>query len=181
MYCENNIDECFSVQCVDGKQCFDLINGYECRCPVGFTGHLCQENINDCVANPCQNGGSCIDGIGNYTCSCPPGFTGRNCSEDIDECTVLKPCVYGICQNTIGKLNLPFWFSLFRIEILTNFVLLFRIVSMLLPAWILWRQLQFGIWRMFISSVPEQRNVQQFNQRLRMRLFFRIHRQGLWH
>ena len=34
---------------------------------------------------------------------------------------------------------------------------------------------------MFISSVPEQRNVQQFNQRLRMRLFSRIHRQGLRH
>ena len=55
MYCEINIDECFSVQCVDDKQCFDLINGYECRCPVGFTGHLCQKNINDCVANLCQN------------------------------------------------------------------------------------------------------------------------------
>ena len=55
MYCENNIDECFSSQCVDGKQCLDLINGYECRCPVGFTGHLCQKNINDCVANLCQN------------------------------------------------------------------------------------------------------------------------------
>lgn len=103
MYCENNIDECFSVQCADGKQCFDLINRYECRCPLGFSGLLCRDNIDDCQPSPCVNGGSCIDGIANYTCSCAPGFTGRNCSEDVDECAVLRPCVYGICQNTIGN------------------------------------------------------------------------------
>ena len=67
-----------------------------------------------------DRGGSCIDGIGNYTCSCPPGFTGRNCSEDIDECTVLKPCVYGICQNTIGKFAL-----LIQIQIQISIVKIF--------------------------------------------------------
>ena len=63
---------------------------------------MCQENINECAENPCQNGATCIDGIGNYTCSCLQGFTGRHCEDDIDECTILRPCVYGICQNTIG-------------------------------------------------------------------------------
>ena len=101
--CENNIDECVNVQCSEGKQCFDLINGFECRCPLGFTGALCLDDIDDCVDNPCQNGGSCIDAVGNYTCSCPKGFTGRNCESDVDECSVLEPCVYGICQNTVGS------------------------------------------------------------------------------
>lgn len=137
--CENNIDECFSVQCSDGKQCFDLINGYECRCPVGFTGPMCLENINECAENPCQNGGSCIDGIGNYTCSCLQGFTGRHCEDDIDECTILRPCVYGICQNTIGMSAIPYYTP--QMDFLIVALLLFRVIPMLLPTGLFGRQL----------------------------------------
>lgn len=57
VYCEHTIAECRGVQCSDGKVCFDLVNGFECRCPVGFAGSQCSEDIDECeIHSPCVNG-----------------------------------------------------------------------------------------------------------------------------
>ena len=34
--------ECASNPCLNGATCTDLINGYECTCPVGFGGDNCE-------------------------------------------------------------------------------------------------------------------------------------------
>ena len=37
-----DINECENVTCENGGTCSDVINGFECTCAAGFTGHFCQ-------------------------------------------------------------------------------------------------------------------------------------------
>ncbi len=76
---QNEISECASAPCQHGGSCNELLNGYTCSCPGGYSGLLCQNEINECASSPCQNGGSCTDGINGFTCSCPGGFSGLLC------------------------------------------------------------------------------------------------------
>lgn len=87
------VNECFSLPCLNGGQCQSLDFGYVCSCPPGYTGMQCQTDIDDCASTPCLNGATCIDGIDKYECKCPPGFAGAQCQTDVDE------CVSGPCQN----------------------------------------------------------------------------------
>ena len=94
--CDNNIDECASVNCNNGT-CIDGINNFTCQCDPDFTGAFCDTKINDCLPNPCQNG-VCIDGVNNFTCDCFDNFSGRTC----DACE-LKNCKN--CSTTLGICN----------------------------------------------------------------------------
>ncbi|XP_005112951.2 protein crumbs [Aplysia californica] len=93
-------DVCSTSQCVNGGQCQDLWNQYECRCPAGLSGLLCEENADNCAPDRCSNGGRCVDGLASYTCDCPKGFTGTRCENDIDLCNASGPGGGGsLCEN----------------------------------------------------------------------------------
>ena len=80
--CEvDTINDCETVlsPCGNNGTCVDMINGYYCICPDGFTGLGCTYNFDDCNPNPCMNGGSCEDLINDYICQCASGYGGKNC------------------------------------------------------------------------------------------------------
>ena len=37
-----DVNECGSSACLNGATCLDLVNGFQCQCPVGYTGTFCQ-------------------------------------------------------------------------------------------------------------------------------------------
>jgi len=37
-----DIDECTSNPCQNAARCMDLVNGYDCICPIGYTGTYCE-------------------------------------------------------------------------------------------------------------------------------------------
>ena len=76
------------------------VTGFNCTCPVGFTGPTCSTNIDDCAVNPCKNGGNCTDGVNSHTCSCPAGYHGANCENEVT--CADSPCQQtgSICRNT---------------------------------------------------------------------------------
>lgn len=92
--CEIDRDECSVNPCLNGGQCIDRPNDFECRCPPGFVGALCQDDIDECLARPCANGATCRQLVNDFRCSCAPGFAGRYCTENIDECAS-SPCRNG--------------------------------------------------------------------------------------
>lgn len=38
--CDVDFDECLSQPCLNGAKCENKINGFNCICPLGFTGML---------------------------------------------------------------------------------------------------------------------------------------------
>lgn len=119
-YCEE-LNSCFSSRdpCKNGATCVDkqsgLLNDYECKCMVGYTGKNCEINIDDCIPDPCANKSICIDGIATYTCLCGPGYNGKNCSNLIPNQCEPNPCENGgTCsldndrENYVCKCPAPF-------------------------------------------------------------------------
>ncbi|KAM3716972.1 Delta-like protein [Dirofilaria immitis] len=95
--CDIEIKPCDGVHCFNGGKCIERngAGGYDCLCPLGFTGKHCEENSNECAQfNPCLNGGRCIDEVNNYKCQCPDGFSGTLCQDSTTAC-VNEPCMNG--------------------------------------------------------------------------------------
>ena len=57
------IDECESSPCQNGATCNDLLDDFNCSCPIGFTGAVCDVNIDDCHPDFCLHGGTCVDQV----------------------------------------------------------------------------------------------------------------------
>ena len=74
--CQYNADDCKPGVCLNGGQCLDGVNSFNCRCHPGFTGSKCEFDIDECAASPCENGGQCVNGVAQYQCLCRQGFTG---------------------------------------------------------------------------------------------------------
>lgn len=70
----------------------DLLDNYECRCPLGYSGRNCEQEIDECQSNPCVHNGTCENKMGHYRCKCPGGFKGTNCEEEM--------CPYSYCKKT---------------------------------------------------------------------------------
>lgn len=75
--CESEIDECESDPCFNGGTCLDMLDGFHCECPPGFTASQCEVDINECEPDPCQNGGTCADLTDSFKCICQSGYTGK--------------------------------------------------------------------------------------------------------
>ena len=82
----SDVDECALglSRCENGATCLNVLGGYECVCPPGWTGPFCAADINECLENPCLNGGTCINNFGSFVCRCPPNYSGERCEIGIE-------------------------------------------------------------------------------------------------
>ena len=53
--CIADINECQSLPCQNGGDCFDDINRYSCSCPVGYTGVQCETGKSVCCVSSCSS------------------------------------------------------------------------------------------------------------------------------
>ena len=98
LYCQTDIDECFSSPCQNGGTCVDQLHGFACLCPEYATGSICENAPDACTQKPCQNGGICRSRESEYECLCSNAYTGSNC-----EISIFDPredaCASASCQN----------------------------------------------------------------------------------
>jgi hypothetical protein len=47
LFCETNINECYTKPCSLNGQCVDLTNGYQCNCDSGWYGYNCENKQNE--------------------------------------------------------------------------------------------------------------------------------------
>eukprot|EP01047_Picozoa_sp_COSAG01_P002838 COSAG01_NODE_78_length_28136_cov_10.014481_10_plen_2561_part_01 len=84
-------NQCASGPCRNGASCTDLVDGFECACPLGWSGLRCDKNLDECSSLPCYvngtvNGTGCIDMVDSYACICEAGWSGLNCQEPTRTC-----------------------------------------------------------------------------------------------
>ncbi|XP_015751613.1 PREDICTED: fibropellin-1-like isoform X2 [Acropora digitifera] len=87
--CENDIDECSSVnECHQNATCNNTKGSYNCTCKDGFEGDgkNCTD-IDECsIENECHQNAICSNTKGSYNCTCKGGFKGDgriNCTEQL--------------------------------------------------------------------------------------------------
>ncbi|XP_077440055.1 protein crumbs homolog 1 isoform X2 [Vanacampus margaritifer] len=76
---------CTPDPCLNGGECQDLFNYYNCSCAEGWAGRHCGFFTDTCASDPCIHGNCSINGLA-YECSCELGYTGADCEEEVDIC-----------------------------------------------------------------------------------------------
>lgn len=76
---------CEPNPCLNGGQCHDLFNWFNCSCVGGWAGRRCDLFVNACASNPCRHGNCSVQGF-SYKCSCDVGYAGVDCEEELDMC-----------------------------------------------------------------------------------------------
>lgn len=76
---------CEPNPCLNGGQCQDLFNWFNCSCVGGWAGRRCDLFVNACASDPCHHGNCSVRGL-SYDCSCELGYAGVDCEEEVDVC-----------------------------------------------------------------------------------------------
>lgn len=76
---------CEPDPCLNGGECQDLFNTYNCSCATGWAGRRCSFFTDTCASNPCVHGNCSVNGL-TYECTCEFGYAGVDCEEEVDMC-----------------------------------------------------------------------------------------------
>uniref|UniRef100_A0A665TM25 Crumbs cell polarity complex component 1 n=1 Tax=Echeneis naucrates TaxID=173247 RepID=A0A665TM25_ECHNA len=76
---------CEPKPCLNGGECQDLFNTYNCSCAEGWSGRHCDFYTNTCASSPCVHGNCSVNGL-TYECTCELGYAGVDCEEEVDMC-----------------------------------------------------------------------------------------------
>ncbi|XP_068445617.1 protein crumbs homolog 1 isoform X2 [Clinocottus analis] len=76
---------CEPNPCLNGGECQDLFNTYNCSCAAGWAGRRCSFFTDTCASGPCVHGNCSVTGM-TYECACAAGYAGVDCDEEVDMC-----------------------------------------------------------------------------------------------
>ncbi|XP_036970789.1 protein crumbs homolog 1 isoform X3 [Acanthopagrus latus] len=76
---------CEPSPCLNGGECHDFFNTYNCSCADGWAGRRCDFFTNTCASSPCVHGNCSVNGM-TYECACEFGYAGADCEEEVDVC-----------------------------------------------------------------------------------------------
>ncbi|XP_071342200.1 protein crumbs homolog 1 isoform X2 [Trachinotus anak] len=81
----NGAPVCEPNPCLNGGECQDHFNTYNCSCADGWAGRRCDFFTNTCASSPCVHGNCSVNGL-TYECTCEFGYAGVDCEEEVDMC-----------------------------------------------------------------------------------------------
>ncbi|XP_034437971.1 protein crumbs homolog 1 isoform X3 [Hippoglossus hippoglossus] len=76
---------CRPNPCLNGGECQDHFNTFNCSCAEGWAGRRCDFFTDTCATGPCLHGNCSVNGPA-YECTCEFGYAGVDCEEEVDMC-----------------------------------------------------------------------------------------------
>jgi Notch-like protein len=86
-FCEQNVNDCSRVTCLNGGTCVDGVNAFQCVCAQPFTGFYCESEVSPFRDNPwkaCNSAAFCYERFGDGHCD--PDCNSKACLFDGMDC-----------------------------------------------------------------------------------------------